>query len=130
MEMTNHHSGNDKLTAAAINDVAREWARAMEGREVARSGTILSIARKAVARRIGVPAGTLETLRSGRRKGVPAWLFQKLQSSVINEIKAEIERCAHELEMARQCGLDPRSDEMAALETAMSRARKVIGDKT
>ena len=117
------------MTTATFDAVARNWARDLEDRERIRSGVPLPVARKSVARRVGIPAGTLETLRNGRRKGLSAWLFARLQSAVIAEMNREISRCAHELEIARQAGLDPRSDEMAALEAAVSRAKVMLGER-
>ena len=123
-----HHKIRDEMTMAS-EAIARTWALSIEDRERYRTGLSLPDARKAVARRIGVAPGTLENLRKGRVKRVALHVYQRLRAAVIRELQSEISRCTHELEMARQIGTDPRSADMAALETAMARAKELMGER-
>jgi len=122
----NRPSARDELTYAET--MARDWARRIEDRESARSGHSVATARKAVARKIGVAPGTLENLRKGRVKRITAFVYERLRAAVIRELEQEIKRAGHELEVARQCGLDPRSADMAALETAMAQVKELMGE--
>ena len=121
----NRPSERDKVSFA-FEDIANSWARDLEDREARRVGS-LPAARKALARKTGIAAGTFENLRKGRLKGVKGWIVERLRSAVIKELTLEIERCAHAIQVARQVGVDPRSDEMAALESAMCRAKELMG---
>ena len=118
-----------KMTTASFDGLARKWVCDLERMEAARLSIPVVKARDVVARKTGVPAGTLEGLRRDRIKGVKAWVFEALRSAVIGNMKNEISRCAHELALARQSGLDPRSAEMDALESAMRKAEQLIGGK-
>jgi len=120
------HTASDEMTLAEFDTTARKWARDLEDRERIRTGLPLAKARGIIARKIGIPAGTLETLRNGRRKGICAWAFDRLRSAVLNELQAEIARCQHEIHIARQTGVDPRSPEMDALARAVERARSLM----
>ena len=120
------HTASDEMTLAEFDTTARKWARDLEDMERMRSGLPLIKARKALARKIGVPAGTLETLRNGRRKGICAWAFDRLRSAIVNELQSEIARCQHEIHIARQIGVDPRSPEMDALARAVERAQYLM----
>lgn len=97
---------------SAMDSAARNWASALEDRERVRSGAALPIARRAVARRLGVAPGSLENLRRGRTKGVRAWLFERIRSAFIQEAQQELQRLSHELDVAIQSGMDPRDDQM------------------
>lgn len=126
--MMNRHSLDDKMTTVAFENTAREWARALETREAGRSGIPVRMARKTIARKIGVAPGTLENLANGRMKRLSAWCFERLRGAVVAELQQEIGRCQHELEIARQCGLDPRSAEISALANAVITAKTLIKD--
>lgn len=102
------------------------WARSLEDRRCSR-GMKLPEARRVLARDTGVSAGTFESLRRGRLKGVKNWIAERIRSAVIRDLQQEIARCTHELELARQAGLDPRSSDMAALETAVQKANELMG---
>lgn len=108
---------------------ARDWAREIERREADRTGQPVKTVRPSIARRIGTTAAALEHVSRGRAKRISAHLFAALQGAFIRELSAEIARAEHEIEMARQCGVDPRAAEMAALEAGASAARKLMGGK-
>lgn len=115
------------MTCTDYADTAREYARRLEDREAARSGLTIQAARGVVARHLRIAPGTLENLRNGRLKSVAAHLFARLRERVEHEIIAEIQALEHELQLARTSGVDPRSNEIAAAEAALSQARKLMG---
>lgn len=114
------------MTSIDFTDVARGYARRLEDREAARSGSSVHVARMSVARRLHMSPGTLENLRNGRMKNVAAGIFAKLRSMVEHEINQEIQALEHELQMARACGLDRRDDEISAAEAALQTARSFL----
>lgn len=91
------------------------------------TGQPLTAVRRVLARKLAVAPGTLENLRNGRAKRVTTYVFERLRAAVIRDLQQEIARCTHELEIARQAGLDPRSSDMAALETAVQKANELMG---
>ena len=111
---------------SAIDSAARDWTAALEDRERSRSGASLPIARRAVARRLGVAPGSLENLRRGRTKGVRAWLFERLRAAFIREAQQEINRLQHELDIARQSGMDPRDDQTCEVAAHIEALRALL----
>lgn len=105
---------------------ARDWARSLEQAEQARSGAGLLAARRVVARRVGTTPAAIEHVVRGRAKRICAALFAALRAAIIDELSREIARAEHDLEMARRCGVDPRSPEMAALVAGAEAARALI----
>jgi hypothetical protein len=95
-------------------------------RETIRTGN-KPIARKNVARAIGVSPGTIENLTRARLKRISGWLRDALRARVIRELEAEIVRLQHELAVLRQSGADPRCDEMAAVRADLSAILTVLG---
>jgi hypothetical protein len=112
----------------AFDDQVRQWARDLENREAMRSNVSIPIARKAVAARAGVPAGTLENMRRGRVKGLRGWVRDRIQQLIVRELEAEIGKLTHELEMAVWRGAALGSDEIIAAKASLDDARKLIGD--
>jgi transposase-like protein len=108
-------------------DRAAAWAKALEDRERARSGTKLPEARAAVAQRIGVPPGTLRNLRKQRVKGVAAHWYERLRAAVVHDLQAEMARLQHEQDILTQAGVDPRSNEAAAVVAGISAVRAALG---
>lgn len=107
-------------------NLARSWVRRLEDREAARCGVPVPAVRGAVARRLGVSPGTLETLRSGRRKGVDMTIFDRLRTAVEADIRAEINALEHELAVARAADPDRRVAAVDAAETALLAARAAL----
>lgn len=107
---------------------ALRWLDILETGERRRSRLPENSLRKSLAKRLGWPAGTLENLKRGRLKRVPVALLECLGSAVAREIEAELPRLAHELEMARQVGVDPRSDAFCRAAAALEEARKAIAE--
>lgn len=120
---TKHPEG--VMNAVATVEQAREIAITLEKKERAR-GLNASEARSRFARRLGVASGTIENLVRGRLKRVDAWLRDRLQAVLIRELETEIARLTHELEMARQSGARPASDQMAEIEAHLSAAKALL----
>ena len=91
----------DEMSADILT---RAWVEKLEKTEAARTGVPVTVARRAVARRLGVSPGTVENIRRGRTKGVRAWIADRVANAVIREIENEIRGLSHELQCARQCG--------------------------
>lgn len=85
-------------------------------------------ARRALARKLGVSPGTLKSAREGRLKRICVESFAALKREEMRRLNDAIKRSEHELLVARQIGMDPRSDEFVALEAAVEAARKVRGE--
>ncbi len=104
-------------------------ARDMERREQARTGAAIKDVRPVIARRVGTTAGAIEHVSRGRAKGIRAHLYAAIQRAFIKTLTEEIARAEHEISMARVCGLDPRCDEMAALEAGAAAAKALMEDR-
>jgi hypothetical protein len=105
---------------------AREWVARLETNEARRTGRGLMSAREVVARRLGLPGGTLENIRRGRTKGIRSWIEERIRTAVIRELEREIVGLENELHLARQCGAHPGSDEILSAEAALASARKAL----
>ena len=115
------------MVAAVFDDgEVRRWVRDSEARESARTGVPLPMAREAVARKSGIPSGTLETIRRGRSKGVRAWVVEKLKAFVLRELADEIGRLTHELAMVRARSGGVESNAEGAARAAVEAARKLV----
>lgn len=86
-----------------------------------------AIARRNVARALGVAPGTIENLQRGRLKRVAGWLRDALRARVIRELEAELVRLNHELAVLKQTGVDPRSDADTAVRADISAVLEVLG---
>ena len=114
------------MNAIADVETASRFARVVEDNEAHRLGIQVRAARKAVARRLGVAPGTLRNLRSLRAKVVPNWLMARIRAEFINVLQSEIGRLEHEIAVARQVGMDPREDALAAAEAQICEARALL----
>lgn len=126
--MSIHRTGTKyPMSSIAYHDIrVRQWARDLEDRESLRSGQPLPVARKAVAQRAGVPAGTLENIRRNRVKGLRGWVRDRIQQLVVRELEAEIQRLNHELEIVLSCSAEPDGDAVITARAAIETAREVI----
>ena len=99
------------------------WVRRLEDAETERTGLALPEARKALARRIGVPTGTLSSLRRGRIKGVRSWVEDRLRDGLIAALEAEMRATQNELDDLRR--RDPRAAaaEIRAIDAVLAAAR-------
>lgn len=122
------HPPKDKTTMSAVefDAFSRQSVRFLEDHAAEQGSMPVGVARKIVARRIGVSPGTLEGIRKGRTKGVREWVAERIRAAFIRELEAEIARLSHELQMARARGSDPRSDVMAKAVASLASARALI----
>jgi len=120
------------MTTAMLDTSPGGLARWLEEREGARLGVPIERARKSLARRTGIAAGTFESLRKGRLKGVRDYIVERLTRAAIEALNADIERDAHALEtlrrMARQGGRASCQAEVARLVASMKRAQALIDE--
>jgi transcriptional regulator with XRE-family HTH domain len=114
----------DTMISAPV-EIAERLARRLEDTEQVRSGLPLPAARQRLAARIGIAAGTLETLRRGRRKSLTDALSARLASAVVAELTKEIGALNHELELARSLGRRGGADlgEVAEIEADLASLR-------
>lgn len=113
-----------RVTAVSYVDTAREWARQLEDREAGASDRKTLRAR--LERRLGLPAGTLYSLRYRPPKAISAHVYEAIRAGFIATHEAERARLAHRIEVARAAGLGDRSlclrPGLAALDMAAERA--------
>jgi len=114
------------MNAIVDIETASRFARVIEDSEARRHGVQLWTARNSIARRLGVAPGTLRNLRSLRAKVVPNWLMARIRAEFINVLQSEICRLEHEIAVARQVGMDPREDALAAAEAQIREARSLL----
>lgn len=84
-------------------------------------------ARLNIARSLGIAPGTIENLQRNRLKRISGWLRDALRARVIRELEVEVTRLQHEIAVLRQTGVDPRSNEMAAVRADLSAVLNVLG---
>lgn len=104
----------------------RRWTHWLVRREANRAAVPVVVARKAVARKAGLPPGTVENIDRGRAKRIERRVFEALRGLVIRELEREITAHQHELAVCRQCGLDAREDTVGEVETHLAAARKAM----
>lgn len=110
------YPGDHSVSATAYVERASDWARQLEEDEARRSGLDRTEdARPIVARMTGVPAGTLRNLVQNRVKSVSAYAYDRLNQAVTRLLERQLARLKHELDLTRQQGLDPRSDDVQAV---------------
>lgn len=89
------------MNAAAFDDNAMMFARAIEDAEAKRRGMKVKEVRPIVARTIGIPAGTLENLRRARVKGVRAFVFDRLREAYHAELQRQMRHLSDEIERTK-----------------------------
>lgn len=114
-----HSQDTDQVTASIA------IAQSLEQRERSRVSTV-RLARIRVAERLRVGVGTFENLVRGRIKRIDATIRDRLQALLVRELEGEIMRLTHELEIARQCGAHPDSQQMREVETYLAKARHIL----
>lgn len=85
------------------------------------------VARKNLARAVGVSPGTIENLQRGRLKTIAGWLRDALRARVIRELEAEVVRLQHEIAVYYQTGTDPRSNDAAAARADLAACLASLG---
>ena len=101
-------------------------ARSLERSEARRIGTSLTLARKSVARRIGVTASAFENFLYRRTKVVPNWLMSRVRAELISVLQLEVQKLEHEIQLHRQIGTDHSDDALSSVEAQLETARKIL----
>lgn len=83
-------------------------------------------ARRAVARALQVPTGTVENAERGRLKRPEYGFVQRLRRLIVSALERELGRLTHELEMARASVGDASADRMGAVQAHLDAARKAM----
>lgn len=96
-----------KVSAVSFVDTARGWARYLEDREAGASDR--KTLRAHLERRLGLPAGTLYSLRYRPPKAISAHVYEAIRIGFIATNEAARARLAHDIEIARAAGLGDRS---------------------
>lgn len=116
-----------KVSSAVFVERAREMATFLEDREnvIARSRPA---ARRSVARLAGVSSTLLHSLRYRPPKQIAADAFARLCAAVESQALAQIRMLEGEISIARACrrGADDRV--LCEVETALDKARALIGE--
>lgn len=125
-DFSSNCTGENRVSTATISANARTWADRLVEMEARKDGSA-NLARERLARRLGVPVGTLTSLhKSGRAKRIAADFYARLQARFIEGLQHEIAQAMHEISNARQTGLDPRETEMARLQAAVAAAQAFL----
>lgn len=106
--------------------LAEDWATALERIEAQRSGGSRSRARPLVARRTGIAEGTLYSLARRRLKSVSSELLRRLGNGLAAELRAELGRIEHELQIHTQIGTHIDSGEVLSLLASRQKIRKAL----
>lgn len=85
---------------------------------------------RAVARKLGLSPGTLENIVRGRAKRITLTVAAAVHRVFVRELKHEIARLTHELELARESGLDPRSLQVGEIEAHLAAAHRLLTEGT
>jgi hypothetical protein len=90
-----------------------------------RGGAHVSQARQAVARRIGIPPGTVENIQRNRLKFVER-VEAKVRAAFIRLLEHEIAKATHELAIARAASDRVDTPAVFAADAALAQARKLL----
>jgi len=78
------------------------------------------------ASKLAVSVKTLRLIRQQRRKTVPHFLMSGIRAVMIEVLQAEIRLLQHEVDIAKQVGLDHREDAFAEAAAAIETARQLL----
>lgn len=81
-----------------------------------------------IADHLRVPVGSIETLARRRTKRLVDGIGGKLQSLILRELEADMERLAHEFEMARARGGEAARIDVREIEAQMEKTRSLIAE--
>jgi transcriptional regulator with XRE-family HTH domain len=118
-----HQQDKSIMSAAAA---VQDWASRLIRREAQRSHLDRDNATRAVARRIGLAPGSLSNVARGRAKRLTLAITDAIRAAMIRELEREIEGLTHELHLARASGADPRSLQVAEVESLLAAARALL----
>lgn len=71
----------------------------------------------------------MQNLRNGRLKAVAVHVYERLWFALERELMAEMQALEHELQLLRQQGIPPHSDEVSEVVAHLAAARKALGMK-
>jgi hypothetical protein len=109
------------------NEQLREIVRMAESREAVRIGAALPIARKAIARRWKIAAGTLSNFSKARVKDVRSSVLRAIGSGLLSDLNNEISRLEHERKLLLECGFGVDSSEAHEVEDVLAKVRAAYG---
>lgn len=109
------------MSMAAIN-----WAEALVAKERVALGVNKPEAINSVARKARVSPGQIEGAIRGRVKDLKARFIERIRLAFISEATAEMNRLAHEIQMARQTGRRPDDGAVIAAQAAMARLQEAL----
>jgi sirohydrochlorin ferrochelatase len=114
------------MSASADLATAERWTKILEETEAKRLGVPASDARKSIARKLKASPGTLENIRRLRTKIVPSWLMSRIRGELIASLQMEVQRLEHEINIARQTGMDARENDLCAAEAQLAKAKEIL----
>lgn len=82
--------------------------------------------RPTVASKLRITVSAADFIRRGRRKVVPSWLMENIVRLFIEAAQAELRAIEHDIEIARQIGMDPRDDALVAAKTRAASLVKIL----
>lgn len=114
---------------SSSDDFIREWIVEAEDNEVRRSGNERPTARNTIASRIGISAGTIDSIRRRRIKDLRGSIRDRIVDFMVGDLEKEMARLQHNLEMARLCSDRPDADAVIEAQTLLARAKRLIEEK-
>lgn len=121
----NHPSGEGAPNVPAVWEEVQTMSRRAVEVEASRVGC-RDLARRAVARALQVPAGTVENAERGRLKRPEYGFVQRLRRLIVAALEREMGRLAHELESYRRGAADAPADQVGEVEAHLAMARKAL----
>ena len=106
--------------------VASRMLTLLEDTEARRRGISVQTARTSIARALRIPAATLRHLRNQRRKTVDYSVMGAIADRLVVVLQAEIAELDHELQIARQIGVDVRDDLFQEAAASIAAAKEIL----
>ncbi len=125
MANENHQMHSTLTDVEAFNRLAHSFERSI----VRNTDTNTLLARKSVARRLGITPNTIENFRSLRTKCVPHWLMNRIRSELVSALEKEAQNLAHEIQLHKHTSHRIDDDTLAAAETQLALAREILSHK-
>jgi hypothetical protein len=113
-----HPLHEDKMTSVAY------MVERLSHHEAQRGGPVPQV-REAVARRIGIPPGTVENIQRNRLKFVGR-VETKVRAAFIRLLEQEIAKATHELAIARATSDRGDTPAVFAADAALSQAKQIL----
>jgi hypothetical protein len=123
--MAMHPRNEDKTSMLAFDQTVAHNLALLEEIKL-RQHPSRSSARAAVAREAKILPGTYENIRRRRTKGIRGYVGRAVEALLLRELDGELRRLEHERQIILQRGVDPRSDEVAAVLADLQKVRSVM----